>query len=224
MKLLLLLAACSFLALIAVAGCFVVGEVRSDLTFEGSGTVAEETRELPTFDRVELEGSVDLVARVGGAQRVDVRCDDNLLPRLVTEVTGRTLHVRLENGSYHFRHAPQVEVSVPALVRVGIAGSGDARVEDLAGDELAVEVAGSGSVRASGAVDRLEVGIAGSGDVRCFGLEARTASVEIAGSGDVELDVREALEVSIAGSGDVRYEGSPRVRRSIAGSGEVEPR
>lgn len=224
MKLLLLAAAFLFVCLLALAGCFVVGEVRSDVTYEGSGTVAEETRALPAFRRVEVEGSADVVARVGPEQEVRVRCDDNLISRLVTEVRDRTLVVRLENGSYHFRHGPRVELTVPALESVGIEGSGDATVEGLAGGSFEVGIAGSGSVRASGRADRLEVEIAGSGDVRCFELEARTATVEIAGSGDVELDVRETLDVSIAGSGDVRYRGDPRLSKSIAGSGDVTRR
>ncbi|MDQ7006186.1 MAG: head GIN domain-containing protein [Acidobacteriota bacterium] len=187
----------------------------------GSGVKATRARQVDTFDRIDLRGSLNLEWSAGDQPTLEIVTDENLLDLVVTQVRSGTLLLSTR-GSCSSRLGITVRVTSPALEEVKIAGSGDARLEGLTGSRFSVIIRGSGDVVASGAVDRLEVDIQGSGDAQAFALPARLVSVSIAGSGDAEVEAIEALEVSIAGSGDVIYHGDPpRIERRVHGSGDV---
>ena len=76
---------------------FVGGSLGANV-IHGSGVPANETRELPAFDSVELSGSNDVMIHVGGEQSVVVHADDNLLDRVTTGASGRKLVVGNESG------------------------------------------------------------------------------------------------------------------------------
>lgn len=221
---------------LAIAGCiFVVdgdGHVRHGrhiddgnwgLT-EGSGISKTETRTVTDFRRIVVEGSADLTVRVGEATSVSVTGDDNLVAFVTTDVRDGSLVIGMKPGSYSTRVDLRVAITTPGLDAVSIQGSSDAELSGISGESFSAQILGSGDVRASGKVDRLEAAVSGSGDLRLDGLESREARVGISGSGDVEVWTTESLVASISGSGDVRYRGDAKVTKSVAGSGSVVPR
>lgn len=212
----------------------------------GDGQARREQRSVATFEAVALSGPIEVKLRQGGAQRVELEADGNLLPYVETKVVegrhGKTLEIGVRRG-YHLqsRQPLRVEIDVASLRSAAIAGSGKLAIEAMKGEELRLSVAGSGSVeasrletgklglsiagsgdiRASGAARELAASIAGSGDLRARELAAEEVKVSISGSGDAEVQAVKRLKVSIAGSGDVRYAGEAQVESSIAGSGSV---
>jgi hypothetical protein len=189
---------------------------------QGSGVAKSEPRTVPGFRRIEVQGATDIVAAIGPATEVTVTADDNLLQFVRTEVRGDTLVIDMQDGSYSFDVDLVVHVVTPALEGVKIEGSSDVEIRGLQGQALAIEIQGSGDVRASGSVERLSVSIAGSGDMNLFELQARQAKIDISGSGDVEVYASERLDARVSGSGDVRYRGAPReCQAHVDGSGSV---
>ena len=202
---------------------------------QGSGTSATETRTVDAFEAVALSGAMDLVARPGAQQAVQVQADDKLLPLLETVVeagrNGNTLKVRWKRDSgwgsgwqnIQARNKVLITVTVPKLNAVAVAGSGDMRVEAFSTPSLQVSLSGSGDARLEGlTTDELGVRVSGSGDVTGRGSAARV-KISIAGSGDVRLSELRADEVSvsIAGSGDAAVNAQKALSVSIAGSGDV---
>jgi hypothetical protein len=190
----------------------------------GSGHIVSQTRAVPAFSKIQLEGAVDVEVTVGQPQAVTVRIDDNLQDHLRTEVHGDTLVIgETGNVSGHHRSGsgPMVTIQMPAISTVALSGSGDIDLLGLSEKSLALSIAGSGDISASGQVDTLDVSIAGSGDARLGKLQAHAAKVDVAGSGDVDVDVTTALEAVVDGSGDIVYHGSPQVTRRVNGSGDV---
>lgn len=214
---------------------------------KGSGEIATETRTPGAFDGISLSGSFKVIVRQAGANKVELKTDNNLLPYIETKIVesskGRTLEVSTKRGvSIDFKTAPLITIDVAQLRAVSIAGSGDVKVEtmktqgvdaSIAGsgnivfdkldsERLGVKVSGSGDVIAAGRTGQLNISVAGSGDVKTRGLEAEDVKVTIAGSGDAQVQASKKLNVSIAGSGDVAYLGSPEISSSIAGSGRIK--
>lgn len=216
-------------------------------TVTGSRRMVDETRSVPAFEAVALEGSFTARVRQGSAHTLQLRADDNLV-RLIESVVetrgGRpTLVLRWKRWTSVSSsgdivatiEAPQlrklstagsglIEAESIRGDRLGlsVAGSGDLRVARVEVDELETSIAGSGDVKAGGSTRTLKVSIAGSGDVDLAGVEADEVKVSIAGSGDARVTANTALSVSIAGSGDVRYGGKvSQVKTSIVGSGDV---
>lgn len=232
------------LALAAVAA--ISGAAQAE-TVSGSRQMIDETRSVPAFEAVALEGSFTVKVRQGTAHTLQLRADDNLM-RLIESVVetrgGRpTLVLRWKRWTsvnsggdiVATVEAPQLRKLSTAgsglieaesirgdQLGLSVAGSGDLRVGRVEVDQLDTSIAGSGDVRAGGRARSLKVSIAGSGDVDLAGVEADEVKVSIAGSGDARVTANTALSVSIAGSGDVRYGGKvSQVKTSIVGSGDV---
>lgn len=195
----------------------------SGARFVGSGHRETQNRELSErVDRIVVQGSLDVSARAGEAPGIVVSGDHNLIDRVVTDVEGERLVVRLENGSYDFTEEMRVTVFLPELRELTIRGSGDADVEGLDGEHLELAIQGSGDVRARGFVRRLEASIHGSGDLELRELEVETANVRVKGSGDIRVTARDEVDAAVHGSGDVHVHGPCQVRARTFGSGDVK--
>ncbi len=118
---------------------------------------------------------------------------DSAVVRLVADDTDGGLHVR--------EGYVDGEIGNIATGDIGIHGSGDLIVGDVAGD-LTIKIHGSGDFKA-GDAGALTASVHGSGDVETGDI-ASAVKASIHGSGDITLgDVSGAVSVSVHGSGDV---------------------
>ena len=205
------------------SGCSFHYSLGGGPTYFGSGVKLVDTRDVRDFDEIDVLGATDVRVRVGEQTRIVVSGDDNLIDHVLTEVDGRTLEVRMENGSYNMKKPLVVTIYTPGLDALTIKGSGDAFLSGLDEDELRLSVMGSGDVEAEGMVEHLIARVKGSGDMSLKELRARHADVSVKGSGDITLYASESLDASVMGSGDISYWGNP-VERSVSemGSGDIE--
>lgn len=209
---------------LAAAGVDLGGSVFSIRHFgpteSGSGQTAYETRQLPEFRRVRVEGPDRVTITVGGEQSVVVTGDDNLLDAIRTEVSGDQLRI-WRDRSIRTRQPTSIVIAVRAVEAVEVVASGDVELSGVAGDDLFLGISASGRIVAEGNVDHLEVQVTASGDVFAAGLEARSAEVTITASGSVRINVRDSLEAHITASGSVLYVGDPEINQTVVGSGSV---
>ncbi len=190
----------------------------------GSGKKATETRTVGSFSRLQIDGSIDADVRVGSAQSVVVEGDDNLLALVRTEVHGDQLQIS-NSESYNTRLGLRVRITVPHLEAIEVHGSGDVRAEGIKSETLKVALAGSGDVSVKGTADTVDVAVRGSGDVSVEDLAARNVEVSVRGSGDVRLrGTTNDLKVSVQGSGDVNCADLKGRAATVViqGSGDVE--
>src|SRR5688500_5922117 len=189
--------ACTAAALIP-AGCAI------HPTIHGSGVVATEPREVPSFSSIDLGGFGEVRVEQTGSESVTIEAEDNLLPLLVAEVKGGRLRLGTK---------PDVNVRAtrPVVFRV--------TVDDLD----AVTVSGSGKVRVPHRqTPRLRAGVSGSGDVRIDDLEAERVDGHVSGSGGLRVGRLNAsrLDGDISGSGTVHVAGhADEVDLAVSGSG-----
>jgi hypothetical protein len=177
------------------------------------GPQVAEARTVPAFQRIELEDTTRLVVQVGGPLGMTVRGPADRLTELRTEVVDGTLRVyRAPGDDWRGGH---VAVTVPVLESLAMYGSGDARVLGLEGGALRIDLVGSGDLRATGRVDRLEAVLSGSGKLDLAELEARQAALDLTGSGDAVIHATEVMEAIVSGSGDLSVRGDPPVSRLV---------
>ena len=187
----------------------------------GSGLEGQDHRMPDAFDRIQIEGSMDVDVEVGPALAVVLEGDDNLLSYVRTEVQDGNLLVRMKPGSYRTRHKLRVSITTPELRGVGLSGSGDVRVTGIAASKFRFDLSGSGDAVLQGATEDLRVRVSGSGDIQARGVDAHEVEVRIEGAGDVDVSASGDLYAEISGSGDVSYEGRPRTEFQVSGSGRV---
>lgn len=191
-----------------------------------SGTSATEVRQSENFESVTVQGTVDLhLTIVPGlaATEISVTGDDNIIPRVLTEVEDGKLTVKLKNGSYSSMSSLIVNVRTGSVQAAKLAGSGKLHVYDLDAASFHLELSGSGSSAISGKAQDLSIGLSGSGSINAGDLTAQNASVSLSGSGGVEINAMDNLEISISGSGSVRHSGDAWAQTKISGSGSVKP-
>jgi len=215
------------LALVAVGVLIgrsgVVGHSSSSSAERGNGTPAAQTRKLPAFGAVELAGSNTVTVDVGRPQSVVVHADSNLLDHVTTRVVDGRL-VIADTGSYSTKTPMSVAVTVPSLSSLTLSGSGIVTAENVSAQALALTLPGSGVLRATGTVDRLDVTLPGSGDAQLQDLVARDVHAVVSGSGRILVHPTQSLDASVPGSGAVMYVGNPaQVTSSVTGSGAVVP-
>ena len=214
--------------LLLLPACIVVVDGQSDWSrnlVPGSGVEASEGREFEsTFERVHVDASLDVEIRVGEAQSVTVRADDNLIEWIDTSVRDGVLRIGWDSpdgSGWRPQVKPRVDVTVPALTGVELEGAPELVVRGIGGSSFAVEVAGAGRLRADGKVETLKVEVAGAGDVDLFDLEATDAEVEVSGAGDVDLRASGRVRATVSGAGDVRVKGGAVIEPQVTGAGSV---
>lgn len=221
------------------AGCFVI--------VQGSGVLRTEARQVPASRAVTLVGPIHAFVVVGHEPSVRVRCDDNLLPYVRTEVRGEELVIDLDHARAGGSIAPAapcaVDVYAPSVESVAVTGSGDLKVLGSAVGLAQVRVTGSGTVDVAEAQsDALALSVTGSGDVQVGRVQARAVTLSTSGSGSVHIGgnttslrvdssgsggvdavalAAERAEVDVSGSADVRIRASRAASVRASGSGDI---
>lgn len=211
--------------LIIAAVCAAAVLASSCVAVRGSGTKAEDSRQVPAFSSISFNGSYSAELAVGGEATETVTVlltgDDNIVPLIDTVVEGGVLTIDSEKNLW--TDLPLTVKATPfELDGITINGSADVNATGIHGPKINVEVNGSGDVTLSGQAEAVKLEVNGSGDVQARDLKATSVTIEIAGSGDVEVCASKSLSVDIAGSGAVTYYCNPSVvNQDIAGSGEL---
>lgn len=209
----------------------------------GSGRVANETRNIGPFSRLEVAGSMDVYITKGAGGTAHLEAEDNILQFIELIEDGDKLRIRFRNNVNISTHKDvKITLATEQLTDVEVAGSGDIKINshfgsdspvslsiagsgDLEGGfsapEIKVSIAGAGDVDLKGETRDLHVDIAGSGNCNASDVLSETANVNIAGSGNVKLHASRTLKAAIMGSGDVYYKGEPDMTVNKMGSGGV---
>jgi hypothetical protein len=210
------------------------------MSIEGSGIKATETREVYGFDSVELAGVGQLIVRQNDAESLTIEGDDNIVPRIKTEVVGGKLVIGMEDERINPKLPIVYNVTVRDIKSLGLSGAGSVLANNLKADDLEAYVAGAGNMTlgniessnlrvsmpgagyivTSGNVDTQSVTISGAGRYRADELRSVRANVVTSGVGSALLWVTDTLSAVIDGVGSLQYYGSPQVRlhRSSMGS------
>ena len=191
-------------------------------TTNGSGKVASEPRDVRGFDEVELRGVGNLSMRQTGSESLTVEAEEEILPKIRTEVVNDRLVIGPEpNTSIQTTEPINYELTVEDLHALEVSGSGDVVAEDIGTDKLGINVSGSGAIKISGRADSQEIDISGSGNYRAKDLRSKEAKIDVSGSGSAIVNASDALDAKVSGAGSVEYVGDPTVEEDVSGVGRV---
>lgn len=198
-----------------------------------------ETRTPGSFTQVENNGSWDIHIQKGSRDEVRLESKSFDLSKVITEVDGEKLKIKLEKGTWK-----NVDITVYVTVRnlesVGNGGSGDMYLEsDFGSESFNIGLSGSGSITAKtinagklnvgmsgsgkvyiagGQADKAHIGQSGSGDLEALDFVADAVDIGKSGSGNTSIGVTNSLTVGSSGSGNIYYRGNPE-KQSIGVSG-----
>ena len=193
------------------------------------------------FDKVNLDGPMDIDVRVGAQASVRAEGQAAGLDRLQIEVVNGELRVGTRPGTTGPLGNLVIHVTVPALAAASLNGPGDMDIDRVQGARFAAQVngpgdmrlgelrvgeasfavSGPGGIRAAGGAQRADANLSGPGSIRLASFEARDASVSLQGPGDIDLRATGNVAVSLVGPGDITISGTARCTVSKSGPGNV---
>ena len=189
---------------------------------EGSGIRKSEMRSVSSFNSLSLEGAFDVTIELQKKRGLEVSGDDNIIPHIITEVKGDTLHVTADK-SICSKMELRVSITNDDIREITADGSSDISVSNVKNRSLTVSINGAGDLTASGKTGIFSANISGSGNVSARDLHADEVDISIDGSGDAVVYSSEKLRASIEGAGDISYYGNPgEVNKKISGAGDIE--
>jgi len=211
------------------------------LCIEPEGQLVKQELDISYFNSIRVSSAATVVISQGENQEVSVSAPENYLALLNKEVDDQEWDISFERCLSQGQEI-EIYITIEDLEEAEIAGSGIIIGEGMfSGDELELEISGSGSIRmelnykevdlgihGSGDIDlegetkELDISVNGSGDISANGLISDDTKVRINGSGDARVFANEKLDVVVNGSGSVYYGGSPRdISSTFNGSGEL---
>ncbi|MHA7128204.1 head GIN domain-containing protein [Algoriphagus namhaensis] len=215
------------------------------LFFLGVTAQAQDTeiRTPGSFTQIESGGSWDVHVKIGNKDEVRLESKGFDLNKVITEVDGDKLKIKLEKGNYRNVNI-EVFVTVRELESIGGSGSGSIYVEsDIESRNFSIGNSGSGNIEMrrletgklnvgmsgsgvvvieGGSAESANIGQSGSGDFKGLELTAESVKVGKSGSGSTYIGVTENLTVGSSGSGNVYIKGDPKNQQiSSSGSSRV---
>jgi hypothetical protein len=211
----------------------------------GSGNILTETRQVSGFHAIEVSYPAQVLVKQGKTESLKIEAEDNLLPRLKTQVQNGVLEIsyKRKDGKYVNATEPvKITIVVKNLDDVEFTSAGELIIQDVKSDDLDVSLSGAGnlelneidvkdlhvslsgagSMSASGTADQLDLNISGFGGFKGADLHGKDALVNISGAGSATVWVDNDLTAQISGAGSVDYYGSASVNKQISGVGNVK--
>ncbi|MGC4037100.1 MAG: head GIN domain-containing protein [Chitinophagaceae bacterium] len=211
----------------------------------GDGNIKTETRSAPTFNSVDVSGSMNLYIKNDAERSIRIEADANLLPYIVVETEGDRLIIRPKDGN-NLKPTNEIKVYVSSpifkkieasgacdvfsenqinsseTVDIGLSGASHIKM-DVKAPKVTADISGACGVELKGETKEFSGEGSGSSDFKCFDLMAEDVSIDISGAGDAEVYASVKLNAEVTGAGDVKYKGKPKLSQSISGAGSVTP-
>lgn len=139
-------------------------------------------------------------------------------------------HLKVDSGDIELdcrgwrSRTKDLEITLPGreFRKFGVAGTGGMTLDRLDQSRLEIEIAGTGSITATGKVDTVKIEIAGTGSADFGKVASREVEVEMAGVGRSDIAPTERAKIEIAGPGEVVLHSNPRLLETeIAGPGRL---
>jgi hypothetical protein len=233
---LMLIVSLSFL-LVCTTGCIRVG-------FVGSGNVVSEEREVSGFDEISVSTGINLFVEQTGQETLLVEAEDNILPKIESQVKNGTLLIRIKPMSFGGLNATEpinCYVTVEDISNIDASSGSNVNTDLLKSDELIIDMSSgsngyfeidvdyldldisSGSkVEISGDADHQNADISSGSQYDAGDLISKEAIIDVSSGSRAEINVTEDLEVDISSGSSVKYIGSPEVKTDISSGGSLE--
>jgi len=187
-----------------------------------------DVRTVDAFTAIDLQGLMAAEVHIGSAISVDVQGEADLAKLVSTTVKGGTLLIKTPKD---FQKRLQgrndnklkVVITMPALARVTISGTGAIEVDGLSQKTVEASIPGTGSLKLAGKADTLRLTVPGTGEVRAKDLIASAVELTIPGTAEAVVHATKSFEANVMGTAMVKVHGKPAsVKKNIVGTAMID--
>jgi hypothetical protein len=216
------------------------------LAFAAQAEAATRNYAITGFTKIRIEGPYKVVVSTGVPPFAKAAGSPAALDRVAIDVRGDTLVVRTDPsawGGYPGMDPGPVEISIGthelgnvslngsgsvAINRIGglgfgldVQGSGAAQIDQVAVDQLNVNLAGTPAVKLAGKAKRLTAAVRGLATLDAAKLEAPSVHISAQGSATIDAVAHSSAEVQATGPATIRFTGSPSCELHLTGSASI---
>ena len=188
----------------------------------GSGVRGEEARSPGQFDSIDVGGPFRVEVVVGPETSVSISGDDNVVPKVRSEVSGSRLHIELP-GRVVTDLPLTVTIATPTLVELDAGGASTVTISGVQTESFEVDLSGASEATIRGQSEELEVDVSGASRLHAVDLSADRVDVDASGASKVSVTAREEADVEASGASKVRVHGNPpKVSKDASGASKIE--
>lgn len=194
---------------------------------KGNKNVVKEMRDLPAFSKVQAGGAFDIYIELGDAQSVEIETDENILPKIKTEVEDKTLKISskginnptklnvylvvTEIESIYGSGASDIEsvgILNAEMLETRASGASDVKLEvDV--ENLRSEASGASTIHLSGTADQHSLQASGASDIKAGKLTTQTTTANLSGASTAKVYAVKDVIGDVSGSSDLDFTASP---------------
>jgi len=186
----------------------------------GSGKRELQKRDVSPFTSISAQGAFNINVVCQKNQSLEIEGDDNILPLIVTEVSGGVLRLK-STKEYSVSEPMQIKISVPNIDGLNVAGAGTIEVSDLKNDKFEIDSEGAPQIKVSGSTKVVDIDTSGAARIDTHSLHAAKGVVDSKGVSKIDVDVKDQLDVTISGPSVITYQGDPSINKTIHGPGKI---
>ena len=175
----------------------------------GSGNIASEKRDLADFSEIEVGGVVQVEATAGKDFSVEIEADDNLLPFVITEVSGGVLRLRTEK-SISTKNSIRVKITAPNIESLEVSGASKVSLGNVSNENLQIDASGASKITVTGETANLTIDASGASKIDAENLRSENVAVDASGASGVKVFAANGLKADASGASNIAYAGSPK--------------
>ncbi len=214
------LAMLPLLAAVAACGSGLPPQATQPAPVVGTGSITTEDRTADAFQHVSVGGGMHVDIAMGSPLSVTVSAQANLLPLIVTRVSGGQLIVNVAPPGMSSSEPVTLTVVVPDLRSITLSGGAVGSL-DVTASDLAIDVSGGAQLDATGRVSTLELTTSSGAQARLSGLAADSATVAMSGGSGAELDVANDVSGTAEGGANLQLTRPPATMSVTTSGGAV---
>lgn len=186
----------------------------------GQNEIVRETRDVQSFDQIDIGGAFEVTLTIGEPQKVEVEARQKVMDQISTEVRNNKLVV--SSKGIKSKTPLNIYLTAPALSRIEVHGAADLRgVNTLKADMLTLNVSGAASAELILDVNMLRSEASGAADLELSGTAQQHSAIV---SGAATLNARKLktittdADVSGAGTANVNAD---NITGKTSGAGSI---
>lgn len=213
------------------------------IAFSLNALASKQDRPVKNFNKIEVSGGFNVILSQGTVEKLTVEADDDILPKIITEVKGGTLIIKLENNTWNkdiknltaeltFINLDGIDVSGAVKITgtnpmkfsaLEIDGSGATKINlNLSATSLICDFSGASEITFKGNAPEFKVDLSGASNLEALEFLTRKCSIECSGASDARVYATESLDVEGSGASKITYTGNPtNVDSDMSGASKI---
>jgi hypothetical protein len=192
-----------------------------------SGKWINAVRDFLPFQKLSVNVPAEVIIEVGSKRSsIELGGDQAVVDAVSSDLKDGTLVIDAKGKHLDLDGNVPLKISVmtPKLDTLNVFGAGNFDIEALNGETFDMSANGACSVKARGAITKLNVTSSGASDLDFGKVECKDVKMILSGASKAKIDATESLDINVSGASSVRYTGNPkRLDKKVSGVSKIEP-